>query len=93
MTDTRADTQMDVLRKRELMRAGNWVNHPVSNGATNITLTLPLAEQDASYGVSVSPNWLTTYRVHTKTTTSFQVQFGTAAGASATVDLKTYRTG
>lgn len=45
-----------------------------------------MAEPDANYGVWVSPSWLTTWRVTSKATTGFTVDFGTAAPASATID-------
>jgi len=51
----------------------------VPEGATSIIVSLPLTEPDTSYGVLVTPWWLTTYRISSKTTTSFTVEFGTAA--------------
>lgn len=91
--DTRAEAQRDELFRRHLMRAGNLVAEPVTLAATSLVVTLPLSEQDANYGVSVTPSWLTTVRVHSKTTTGYTIEFGTGAPASATVDATTYRMG
>lgn len=43
-------------------------------------------EPDTSYGVIVTPSWLTTVRVTSKTTAGFTIDFGTAAPSGATVD-------
>lgn len=43
-------------------------------------------EPDATYAVQVTPSWLTTVRVTSKTTAGFTIDFGTAAPAGATVD-------
>lgn len=93
MTDPRAETQFDVLRRRHLMRAGNLVAEPVTQTATTLDVTFDLTEQDADYGVNVTPNWLTTFKVTLKTTTGYRITFGTAAPASATVDTTTFRRG
>jgi len=91
MSDPTRDTQLSVLMRRQLTRAGNKVALPVTNGATTKTYTLPLAEQDTSYGVHVIPNWNTTVWVTGKTTTQCTINFGTAAGASAFCDVNTFR--
>lgn len=43
-------------------------------------------EPDATYGVNVTPNWLTTVQVTAKATSGFTINFGTPAPAGATVD-------
>jgi len=67
------------------------VNVPVSQGATAITITLPIAEPDVIYGVLVIPNWSTSVYIVTKTTTSFTVGFGTSAPSNAKIDWLLYR--
>jgi hypothetical protein len=43
-------------------------------------------EPDATYGVIVTPNWLTTVQVTSKTVSGFTINFGTPAPANAKVD-------
>ncbi len=86
-----SETQLRVLLRRHLTRAGNAVNLPVTLGVASIVYTLPLSEQDGAYGVTVTPNWSTTVWVTGKTTAQCVVNFGTVAPASATIDVDTFR--
>lgn len=76
---------------RFFTQAGNGVAAPVTPSATTVTITLPRVEQNALYGVTVTPSWLTTVKVTAKTTTNFLVTFGTAAPVSAVIDYVTFR--
>lgn len=80
------------LIRRHLTPAGNYPKQSVPLAATTLTITFPRAEQDTAYGVSALPNWLTTVAVTSRSTTGLTVTFGTAAPASATCDVLTYRT-
>lgn len=91
-SDKKSDAIWNRIRRRFFTQAGNDVGVAVTLAATTKSITLPREEQDALYGVNVAPNWLTTYKVTAKTTTSFLVTFGTAAPASATFDYITFRT-
>lgn len=84
--------QFQVMRRRMLTNAGNVVGLPVTAALTTISVTFPQAESDASYGVSVTPNWPTTLSVTAKTVTGFEISFGTAAPANAALDYTTFRT-
>ena len=55
------------------------INVAVPQAANSITVTLPVAEPDTSYGVSVVPQWNTSVYVTSKTATTFVIGFGTAA--------------
>ncbi len=79
------------LVQRWLPQAGNFVAQAVSNGATSVAVTFPRAEPDTAYGVNATPNWGTTVWVSSKTKTGCTINFGTAAGASATVDISIFR--
>lgn len=79
------------IQVRHLTSLGNLVDQPVTVGAVTLALTFTRSEGKPSYGVVVTPNWLTTVRVTTKTINSFTVDFGTAAPANATIDLCTFR--
>lgn len=63
----------------------------VSNGATTVTWTFDRAEVDTNYGVVATPTWETTVYVSARATGSLELTFGTAAGASDTVDIITFR--
>lgn len=91
MDDVRRQAQMDKLLFQTLTRAGNGIDVPVSPGAGTLSVACALVEQDARYGVSVTCNWLTTVRVVNKTTTGFDIEFGTVAPAAATLDYWTFR--
>ena len=78
--------------RRVLTSAGNTVNLSVSATATSVTWNFPRTEIDTSYGVAISPSWLTTAAITTKTTTSLTASFGTAAPSGATIDISTFRT-
>ncbi len=58
----------------------------IGNGATTAAVTFGTAYPDANYAVTCTPNYDTTCFVTAKATTGFTLNFGTAAGASATVD-------
>lgn len=85
--------QADMNLRRNLTRAGNLVDQPVPLAATTLDVTLPLEEQDANYGVSVTPNWNTDFWVTLKTTTGYRINFSAGAPADAAVDSTTYRRG
>lgn len=89
--DKKADAVWNRIRRRFFTQAGNGVAVPVTLAATTITITLPRVESNATYGVNVTPNWLTTSKVTLKTTTNFVVTFGTGAPASALIDYITFR--
>ncbi|MGN6205988.1 hypothetical protein [Humibacter sp.] len=84
--------RFDTLCRRHLTPAGNYPAQSVTLGATSLSVTFARAEQDTAFGVSVTPSWLTTVAVPTKTTTGCTVTFGTAAPAGATADVLTWRT-
>lgn len=89
--DFRSERQAAVLFRRYLTRGGTDVNVAVTLAATSHIVTFDKAEPDALFGVVVTPNWLTTFRVTSKATTGFTVDFGTAAPASATMDYLVFR--
>lgn len=80
------------LQVRHLTSLGNLVDQPVTATATTLAVSFTRSEGKPSYGVVVTPNWLTTFRVTTKTINSFIIDFGTAAPVGATVDVVTFRT-
>lgn len=79
------------LIRRHLTPAGNYPKQSVTLAATTLTITFPRAEQDTAYGLVVTPSWLSTVAVTSKSTTGCTITFGTAAPASATVDVMTFR--
>lgn len=91
--NARAQAEQRVTQLRWLTLAGNAVAETVGNGVTSHAVVFPRAEQDTSYGVMVNPSWSTTVRVAPadKTTTGFTARFGTAAGATDTIDWLTFR--
>lgn len=91
LPDALSDAQLRTLLRRALTRPGNLVDVPVTLAATTKDIVFTMADQDAEYGVTVIPNWLTTVMVTLKTRTGFRITFGTGAPASATVDIQTYR--
>ena len=74
-----------------LTPAGQNVQLAVTNGATSVTWTFDRTEEDTTYGVVALPTWSTTTYLSARSTTAVTISFGTAAGASATVDLLTFR--
>lgn len=93
--DARGDAIARNMQRRLGTNAGSGVGIAVPNGATSVTVTFARREFDALYGVHINPSWATTARVAPtdKTVTGFTARFGTAAGASATIDFLTYRAG
>lgn len=91
LLDARGAAQLDTLFRRALMRAGNLVNEPVSMGVTLLDVVFEMDEQDASYGVSVTPNWNTDVWVTNKTVSGYRINFSAAAPGSAFVDSTTFR--
>ena len=83
--------QLAVLIRRYLTPGGTEHSLSVTAAAVTKAVTLAKPEQDASYGVLVTPNWLTTFRVTAKSKTGFTVDFGTAAPASAAIDYLVFR--
>lgn len=69
------------------------VNVFVANGVSSITIDLNFTESDTDYGVIVTPSWATTTYVQNKTTTQFDVGFGTVAPSDAYIDWFVYRQG
>ncbi len=61
-------------------------NIAIDQAAITKTITLGAAQPDANYSVMCTPSWNTTCFVTNKTTTTFDLNFGTAAGPSSTVD-------
>lgn len=74
-----------------LTSAGQKAKLAVSNGATSVTWTFDRSEVDTDYGVLATPTWATTVRVSARATTSLTLSFGSAAGASDTVDIIVFR--
>lgn len=89
--DSTHEVQLRALLRRHLTRAGTIVALPVTATLTSLTVSLLLSEENASYGVTVTPNWNTTVWVTGKTTTQCTINFGTMAPANATVDIDTFR--
>lgn len=89
--DATTERRFRTLVRRHLTPAGNYPAKAVTLAATTLTVTFPRAEQDTAYGVSATPSWLTTVAVTSKSTTGLTITFGTAAPASATCDIATYR--
>lgn len=89
--DARQDAIWFRIRRRFFTSAGNFIAQAVANGATSVAVTFPRTEVDTAYGVAATPNWGTTVWVTGKTTTGCTINFGTAAGASASVDIATFR--
>lgn len=86
-----ADRVLQRFAVRFLTASGNQLNIPVTAAATTLAVTFVRSESDpAKVGVLVTPNWLTTCSVTNKATTGCTVTFGTAAPASATIDLITF---
>lgn len=63
----------------------------VPTGATTIAIALTLPVGTGTYGVQVTPNWLTTVAVPVRGLTSVRVDFGTAAPAGALLDCTFFR--
>jgi hypothetical protein len=57
----------------------------VTNGATSVAITFGTAQPDTNYAVICTPNFNTTCYVTNQGTGGFTINFGTAAGVSATV--------
>lgn len=87
----RDDKLLPRLIYKFLTSAGQKVQLPVGNGNTTVTWTFDRTESDTDYGVSALPTWSTTTFVSGRTTTSVTIDFGTAAGANATVDILIFR--
>lgn len=62
------------------------INAAVIASATSLAVTLPTAEASASYAVSISPTWNTTYWITNKLNTGFTINFGTAPASASTLD-------
>lgn len=83
-------TLLDRLQYRVLTPAGAHVALPVGAAATTLAVVFARAEGTATYGVHVTPSWLTTVACTAKTTTGCTLAFGTAPGGSGgTVDVFT----
>ena len=61
-------------------------NVGVTATSTTHTVTFPTAHADTNYAVMCTPSWNTTCYVTGKSTTGFTLNFGTASGATDTVD-------
>jgi hypothetical protein len=84
---TKGDRWLNALKRRWLTTAGNQAAYPVTMGNTTVTVTFLGAMATLFYGVIVTPNWNTTVWVTNKTGTNCVVNFGTAAPASAIIDV------
>jgi len=62
------------------------INVRVKAGTKEARITFPRAEPDASYAVSVTPNWMTAVCVPKKTNRGFTVSFDTPAPGHARID-------
>lgn len=91
LPDARQDAIWLRLRRRFFTSAGNAVQAAVTAATTSKTISFPRTEVDTSYGVNATPSWNTTVWVSSRTTTGCTLTFGTAAPASATVDVITFR--
>ena len=89
--DAVSERAQRVLLSRYLTQGGVKIGETVTQAATTKAVTFTINEPNTSFGVLVTPNWLTTWRVTTKATTGFTVDFGTAAPASATFDWVVFR--
>lgn len=89
--DPRETREWNVVRRRILTPGGVGVNVSVANGATSHAVTFVKGEADTSFAVLVTPSWATTVRVTDKATTGFTARFGSAAGASDTIDYAVLR--
>jgi hypothetical protein len=80
-----------VMRRRYATPGGVGVAVAVAAASTSVIVNLKRREANASYGVIVTPSWLTTFRVTAKAVDSFRVDFGTAAPAAAVIDYVVVR--
>lgn len=73
------------------LNAQVWgINIPVQTGATSLNIT-GLTQLDNSYMVTPVMSWLTNYSITGKTSTSFTINFGTAAPSNASLDWRLMR--
>jgi hypothetical protein len=91
MTNARVSTLLDRIVKRFGTAGGVGVQYPIPVTASAVTITFLRREWDTDYGVLVTPSWPTTVAVTARTTTGFDVSFGTAAPPGATVDWCLFR--
>lgn len=85
--------QVKRVVRQFLTRGGTRVEHSVLQTAATTSVVIDPVEPDTEYGVLVTPNWLTTCRVTSKTVNGFTVDFGTAAPADAAIDYLVFREG
>ena len=62
------------------------INVALAEGQTELEISFATPEPDEAYAVTVTPSWMTTVAVPTKSPSGFRVQFGTAAPEGARVD-------
>ena len=64
------------------------VGRPITQGNTEMIINIPQGIDlgTSNYACFITPNWLTTFRVKTKTSTSFTVEFGSPAPQYASID-------
>lgn len=64
------------------------VGRPITQGNTEMIINIPQGNNlgTNNYACFVTPSWLTTFRVKTKTATNFTVEFGTPAPQYASID-------
>jgi hypothetical protein len=91
MNNQQEGQQWRELRRRFLTGGGNGVNVAVANAVSLHEVTFTIREPDTDYGVSVMPSWDTTVYVTDKLTTGFTARFGSASGATDTLDYSIYR--
>ncbi len=88
----RDDRQLNALKRRWLTPGGNQIAISVLATTTAQTIQLLDTMSTVNYGVSVMPNWNTTVWVSLKGASAFNVNFGTAAPANATIDVAVWAT-
>jgi hypothetical protein len=91
MRPSRYALTQDRITQRFGTAGGTGTQYPIPPTATAVTILLLRREWDTNYGVVVTPSWLTTVAVTARTTSGFDVSFGTAAPAGATVDWCLFR--
>jgi hypothetical protein len=93
VTDVREARQWREVRRRFLTGGGNGVAVAVDDTVTEQAVVFDIPEPDTSYGVLITPSWDTTAYVPAadKATTGFTARFGTASGATDTMDYAVIR--
>ena len=77
--------KVDAAGRLTLNNNARAINAAITNGQTTLAVTFSSAYPNANYGVLCTPNYATTCYVTNQTANGFTLNFGTAAGAGATV--------